>query len=54
MASVAPAAKKQKRECNFYNKCIKEFKGIGKSSKGINQTNKKKLIYKVNKHGIQK
>ena len=39
MASVPPAAKKQKRECHFYNKWIKEFKGIGKSSKGINQTN---------------
>ena len=47
MASVAPAAKKQKREW------IKEFKGIGKSSKGINQINIEKLIYKVNKHGIQ-
>ena len=47
MASVAPAAKKQKRECLFfYNKWIKEFKGIGKSSKGINKTTKK-LIYKV-------
>ena len=49
MASVAPAAKKQKRECLFFNnKWIKEFKGIpiGKSSKGINKTTKK-LIYKV-------
>ena len=26
MASVTPAAKKQKRECHFYNKWIKEFK----------------------------
>ena len=43
MASVAPAAKKQKRECNFYNKCIKVFKGIGKSSNGINQTNNEKV-----------
>ena len=44
MASVAPAAKKQKRECHFYNKWIKEFfKGIGKSSKGINQTNNEKV-----------
>ena len=43
MASVAPAAKKQKRECHFYNKCIKEFKGIGMSSKGINQTNNEKV-----------
>ena len=43
MASVAPAAKKQKRECHFYNKWIKAFKGIGKSSKGINQTNNEKV-----------
>ena len=43
MASVTPAAKKQKRECHFYNKCIKESKGIGKSPKGINQTNNEKV-----------
>ena len=43
MASVAPAAKKQKRECHFYNKWIKEFKGIGKSSKGINEINIEKV-----------
>ena len=44
MAGVAPAAKKQKRECHFYNKWIKEFKGIGKSSKGINQSNNEKVV----------
>ena len=43
MASVTLAAKKQKRECHFYNKWIKEFKGIGKSSKGINQINNEKV-----------
>ena len=39
MASVAPAAKKEKRECHFYNKLVKQFKGIGKSSKGIKKSN---------------
>ena len=50
MASVAPAAKKQKRECHFDNKCNK---GIGKNSKGISKTNNETFIYKVNKHRIQ-
>ena len=39
MACVTPASKKQKRECDFDNKWINEFKGIGKSSKGTNKTN---------------
>ena len=39
MACVTPASKKQKRECHFDNKWIKEFQGIGKSSKGTNKTN---------------
>ena len=48
MASVAPAAKKQKRECHFDNKWIKEFKGIGKGLQGKNITYNETFFYKVN------